>query len=323
MTDTPDQHTAWPDLPSGEWADTVEAIHLWTQIVGKIRLGYSPWLNHSWGVTLYVSTRGLRTSMIPFGGEGVELELDFLDHELNVHTTSGQRASIPLRSSSIADMYRQVLDAMTAVGMPVSIDPMPSEIPDAIAFDDDTVVRTYDRNHATVLWRALIQADRVLTRFRADFKGKASPVHFFWGSFDLATTRFSGRTAPPHPGGIPNFPDDVAREAYSHEVTSVGFWPGNREAPEPIFYSYAYPTPDGFSSATVQPPAAQWLDDLGEFALTYAEVATADDPDATLLSFFETTHAAAADLAGWDRDRLECEHPEGPDWWLNRPHEGS
>lgn len=250
MIDTPDQHTAWPDLPSGEWADTVEAIHLWAQIVGKIRLGYSPWLNHSWGVALYVSTRGLRTSLIPFGSDGVELELDFLGHELNVHTTSGQRASIPLRSSSIADMHRQV----TAVGMPVSIDPMPSEIPD--------------------------EASRT-------------------------------------------FPDDVAREAYSHEVTSVGFWPGNRETPEPIFYSYAYPTPDSFSSATVQPPAAQWLDDLGEFALTYAAVAAADDPDATLLSLFETTHAAAADLAGWDRDRLEGEHPEGPEWWRNLPLEDS
>ena len=315
--------TAWPTLPVDDWTDTIEAVHLWTQIVGKIRLGYSPWLNHSWSVPLYVFTRGLRTSMIPFGTDAAELEFDFLDHELSVHTTAGQHASIPLQSGSVADVYQHVLEAMATVGMPVSINPMPSEIPDATPFDHDTAVRAYDPGHATALWRSLVQADRVLNRFRAGFKGKASPVHLFWGSFDLATTRFSGRTAPPHPGGIANFPDDVAREAYSHELTSVGFWPGNRDAPEPIFYAYAYPTLDGFSASHIEPAEAVWLDDLGEFALPYKAVASADDPDATLGSFFDTTHAAAAELAHWDRANLECEHPEGPDWWRNRPHQSS
>ena len=315
--------TAWPVLPSDDWIDTIETVHLWSQIVGKIRLGYSPWLNHSWSVPLYVSTRGLRTSVIPFGTDAAELEFDFVDHELRVHTTTGQQRAIALETGSVADVYQHVLDAMTQVGMPVSIDAMPNEITDAIAFDQDTAVRRYDPDHAHALWQALVQADRVLTRFRAGFKGKASPVHFFWGSFDLATSRFSGRTAPPHPGGMPNFPDDVAREAYSHELTSAGFWPGNRDSPEPVFYSYAYPTPKGFSTATVEPPEARWLEDLGEFVLSYAAVAGAEDPDATLESFFDTTHAAAAELGEWDRENLECDHPEGPDWWRNRPHQDS
>ncbi len=315
--------TSWPILPADEWHDTIEALHLQTQIVGKIRLGHAAWLNHSWSVPLYVSTRGLRTSMTPYDGEAFELEFDFTEHRLDVHTTTGQRRSIPLGPQSIADFYQAVLDAMDAVGMPVSINPMPSEIPDAIPFSSDTAQRPYDPGHANTLWRALVQVDRVFARFRADFKGKASPVHFFWGSFDLATTRFSGRTAPPHPGGIPNFPDDVAREAYSHEVTSVGFWPGNRAAPDPIFYAYAYPTPAGFSTHEVQPAAAVWLDDLGEFALPYARLHTVEDPDAMLMSFLESTHGAAAELADWDRATLECAHPEGPDWWLNRPHAAS
>lgn len=320
MTEPPNPTKSWPALPTDEWIDTIEALHLWTQIVGKIRLGYSPWLNHSWSVTLYVSTKGLRTSMIPIGNEGVELEFDFTCHQLDIHTTTGQHRSIPLRTQSVADFHRAVLDAMDSVDMPVTIHPMPSEIPDAIPFDQDTAQRNYTPDHANALWRALVQADRVLTRFRADFKGKASPVHFFWGSFDLSTTRFSGRSAPPHPGGIPNFPDDVAQEAYSDEVTSVGFWPGNRDAPEPIFYAYAYPTPDGFSNAAVRPADAAWLDELGEFVLPYATAIAADDPDDMLMSFFDSTHAAAADLADWDRASLECQHPEGADWWKNRPH---
>lgn len=320
MTDSPNPTNGWPTLPSGEWIDTIEALHLWTQVVGKIRLGYSPWLNHSWGVTLYVSTKGLRTSMIPFGNEGVELEFDFTSHQLDIHTTTDRQRSVPLQPQSVAHFHQSVLVAMDSVGMPVTINPMPSEIPNAIPFDHDTAHRSYEPDHAHALWRALVQIERVLTQFRAGFKGKASPVHFFWGSFDLATTRFSGRSAPPHPGGIANFPDDVAQEAYSHEVTSIGFWPGNRDAPEPIFYAYAYPTPDGFSSAEVQPEQAFWLDDLGEFALPYATAIAADDPDAVLASFFESTHAAAAELARWDRTTLECDHPEGPEWWRTRPH---
>ena len=320
MTDTARASVSWPVLPTDAWMETLESLHLWTQIVGKIRLGYSPWLNHSWSVPLYVSTRGLRTSTIPYSGDMVELEFNFLDGRLDIHTSTGKHRAVELRSQSVAEFYREVLDAMRAIGMPVKINPMPSEIPDAVRFDEDTENRAYNPDHALVFWRSLVQSDRVMMRFRAGFKGKASPVHFFWGSFDLATTRFSGRPAPPHPGGIPNFPDDVAREAYSHEVTSVGFWPGNRHAPEPIFYSYAYPMPDGFPTATVEPAEAFWLDDLGEFALAYSEVVASDDPDAMLLSFFESTHAAAATLADWDREQLECGHPEGPTWWHERPH---
>ncbi len=308
----------WPTLPTDAWHETLEAVHLWTQVVGKIRLKYSPWLNHSWSVPLYVSTCGLRTSMIPYGTQAVELEFDFTEHQLEIRTTTCQRRSVPLRRQSVAEFYRAVLDAMDDVGMPVEINPMPSEIPDAIRFDVDTVERSYDRGHANTFWRALVQIDRVLQRFRAGFKGKASPVHFFWGSFDLATTRFSGRTAPAHPGGLPNFPDDVAREAYSHEVTSVGFWPGNRESPSPIFYAYAYPTPNGFSTSDVVPSDAFWLDALGEFALPYGDVAAVEDPDQRLLSFFESAHVAAAELAGWNRPLLECNYPEGPDWWRHR-----
>ena len=212
------------------------------------------------------------------------------------------------------------MEAMDSVGMPVEIHRVPSEIADAIPFDEDTQHSAFDSEHIGALWGALLQANRMMTRFRAGFLGNASPVHFFWGSFDLAVTRFSGRTAPLHAGGIPNFPLDVAREAYSHEVTSVGFWPGNRKAPTPIFYAYAYPSPDGFADAAVAPPEAFWLAELGEFAVAYDAIAGADNPDDALMAFFESTHAAAADLGGWDRQALECADPQGPDWWLTRPH---
>jgi hypothetical protein len=308
----------WPTLPSSEWFDTLETVHLWTQIIGKTRMVSSPWLNHSWSVTLYPSVRGLTTSLVPYGNEGFEWELDLCRHHADLTTTTGEQRRIDLRPMSVAEFYGAVTDAMSDVGMPVSINPMPNEIADAIAFPDYHVHNTYVPEHIHAFWRALLQMNRVFTRFRAGYWGKASPVHFFWGSFDLAVTRFSGRTAPPHGGGVPNFPDDVAREAYSHEVTSAGFWPGNREAPTPIFYAYAYPTPNRFAEAAVQPAEAFWLDALGEFALPYDAVATADDPDRVLTEFLETTHAAAADLAGWDRDALECDHPHGPDWWRDR-----
>jgi hypothetical protein len=310
----------WPSLPSADWTDTLETLHLWTQIVGKIRMGQAPWLNHSWSVALYPTAAGLGTSLVPYEDEGFGLNFDFLREELALSTTTGERRTIELEHRSVADFYASVMDAMESVGMPVSIDPKPSELPVVIPFPEDTQHATFVADHARALWRALLNASRVMNRFRAGFRGKASPVHFFWGSFDLAATRFSGRSAPPHGGGIPNFPLDVAQEAYSHEVTSVGFWPGNREAPDPIFYAYAYPSPAGFSEATVSPPEAFWLADLGEFVLPYAAVAGAEDPDGMLLSFFESTHAAAADLAGWDREALECSDPHGPDWWRTRPH---
>jgi predicted GNAT family acetyltransferase len=311
--------SAWPELPWSDWADTLETFHLWTQVVGKIRLVRTPWLNHSWSVPLYVSPRGLRTSLVPYGTEGFELAFDLVDHRLELTTTTGERRELALEPMSVARFHSSVLAMMDDVGMPVSIHPVPSELPDAVPFPEDHTHASYDRDHVTSIWRALLQAERVMTRFRAGFLGKASPVHLFWGSFDLATTRFSGRTAPPHDGGMPNFPDDVAREAYSHEVTSVGLWFGNRDSPAPVFYAYAYPTPDGFSSAEVRPAEAFWLDALGEFVLPYDVVAAAEDPDEMLRTFFESTHAAAAELAGWERVALECAHPMGPDWWVTRP----
>jgi len=310
--------SSWPELPAEHWADTLETLHLWTQVAGKIRLTQSPWLNHSWSVPLYVSSTGLTTTLVPYGSEGFELAFDFLEHQFRLTTTRGERRSIALEPQTVADFHSRVLDAMASAGMPVSIHPVPSEIPEAIPFPEDTTHASYDGEHARALWRALLSMTHVFQRFRAGFLGKASPVHFFWGSFDLAVTRFSGRTAPPHPGGMPNFPDDVAREAYSHEVTSCGFWPGNRQSPTPIFYAYAYPTPERFADAKVEPAEAFWLTELGEFALPYEAVRTASDPDRHLLSFLESTHAAAADLSGWDRQALECAAPRGPDWWATR-----
>ncbi len=326
MADSPDR-TPWAPLPTAEWTDTLETLHLFTQVVGKIRLTYAPWLNHSWSVPLYVNATGLTTSLIQSSrpehrGVGIEFSFDLHRHLLAVTTTRGDRRELPLADRSVADFHGSVVATAASLGFPVEVHTTPSEIADAIRFEDDDEHDTYVPEHAEALWRALLDGERVMQRFRAGFLGKASPVHFFWGSFDLATTRFSGRTAPPHPGGVPNFPDDVAQEAYSHEVTSVGFWPGNREAPEPIFYAYAYPTPDGFSEAAVRPDGAFWLDALGEFALPHSAVAAADDPDVALLEFFQSTHDAAADLAGWNRRALECAMPQGPDWWANRPHDG-
>ncbi|HEX6257634.1 MAG TPA: DUF5996 family protein [Euzebyales bacterium] len=307
--------SAWPELPWAEWADALEALHLYAQIVGKIRLACGPWLNHSWGVALYVTARGLTTSFVPYRGEGFEVDLDLTRLRAQIVTTAGAVEHVPFASISVAAFHDAVLAAMGAVGMPVTIHPVPSEIADATPFPDDTDERVVDPDHAVALWRALVQAHRVFTEFRAGFLGKVSPVHLFWGAFDLAVTRFSGRPAPPHPGGLPNFPDAVAREAYSHEVTSLGFWPGNRESPTPIFYAYAYPMPGGFADASVEPDEAFWLDALGEFALPYDAVQAADDPDAALLAFARSTHAAAADLAGWDRSALESSDPHPATWW--------
>ncbi|MEQ8719209.1 MAG: DUF5996 family protein [Acidimicrobiales bacterium] len=317
----PTTRNPWPELPSDDWHDTLETLHLWTQIIGKIRMVATPWINHSWSVPLYVSPTGLRTSLVPHDAEGFEWSFDFLADRLTLSTTTGETRVVELGPRSVADFFDEVMAAMGSVAMPVEIHPVPNELPDVIPFGRDTARRSYDGDQVRALWRALLRSNRVFTRFRAGYLGKASPVHFFWGSFDLAVTRFSGRAAPPHGGGVPNFPDDVAREAYSHEVTSVGLWPGNRTAPTPIFYAYAYPTPDGFADATVAPDEAFWLADLGEFALSYPAVAGAADPDAHLMAFLESTHAAAADLAGWDRTALECDDPRGPDWFRNRPHD--
>jgi hypothetical protein len=233
------------------------------------------------------------------------MDFDFVGHALPIITSDGQARTVGLRSITVAAFYEEVFAALEALGIHVSINPVPNELPDPIPFPEDEVHGTYEPNHVAALHGALVQSARVMSEFRAGFIGKVSPVHFFWGSFDLAVTRFSGRTAPPHPGGMPNLPDVVAREAYSHEVSSCGFWLGNRDAPDPIFYAYAYPTPDGFSDAAVQPKDAFWLADLGEFALHYGAVRNSDSPDESLLAFCQSTYEAAADLAHWDRANLE------------------
>jgi len=282
-------------------------LQLWTQIVGKVRLARTPRLNHSWHVTLYVTARGLTTSPVPDGARSFQIDFDFIDHLLVLATSDGTRREVPLRPQSVADFYAAVMAALAALGIDVTISMMPNEIPNAVRFDQDRQHASYDADAAQRFWRVLVDADRVFKRFRTAFLGKSSPVHFFWGSFDLAVTRFSGRRAPLHPGGVPNLSNEVAREAYSHEVSSAGFWPGGGAIDYPAFYSYAYPAPDGFAAARVRPDEAFFSSDLGEFILPYDAVRSAPQPDAALLAFLQSTYEAAADLANWDRAALECE----------------
>jgi Family of unknown function (DUF5996) len=297
----------WPPLPYADWADTRATLHLWMQVVGKIRLKRTPWLNHSWHVTLYVSARGLSTGLIPADGRSFQIDFDFLDHVLLIRTSDGQSRQIGLKPMSVADFYAAVLAALKELGLDVKINPMPCEIPDAVPFDHDTAHKSYDAEAVQRFFRVLTRVNHVLWRFRSGFLGKVSPVHFFWGSFDLAVTRFSGRRAPRHPGGIPHLPNSVAQEAYSHEVSSAGFWPGSRGAVEyAAFYSYAYPAPSGFDAARVKPAGAFFEKTLGEFILPYDAVRSARDPDALLMQFLQSTYDAAANLAKWDRKNLEC-----------------
>lgn len=296
---------AWPPLPYSAWKATCETLHLWTQIVGKIRLMLTPWLNHSWHVPLYVTARGLSTSVIPYRGESFEIRFDFIDHTLDIETSSGQRRRIRLMPQSVCDFYAAVMKALTDLGIEVQITELPCEIPDAISFGDDRVHASYDADAAHRFWRALVQADRVFKKFRTGFIGKASPIHFFWGSFDLAVTRFSGRTAPPFTSKVPGLSTAVMADAYSHEVSSAGFWPGGRGIDYASFYSYAYPTPDAFKDAPVSPKGAFFSEKLGEFLLPYDEVRNARDPDASLLSFLQSTYEATAETAHWDRASLE------------------
>lgn len=297
----------WPELPYREWAETATTLHLWTQIVGKIRLSRTPWLNHSWHVPLYVTSRGLTTGPIPFDGRSVDMTFDFIDQRLLIDASDGGREGVLLKPRSVADFYAATLDAMASLGFAASINRIPSEIADAIPFDEDTVHQAYDAKYAARFWQVLIQVDRVFKEFRSRFIGKASPVHFFWGSFDMAVTRFSGQEAPPHPGGVPNFPDWVAREAYSHEVSSAGFWPGGGGTDSAAFYAYAYPAPEGFSTQPVRPEAAYWSPELGEFLLPYEAVRTAESPDDVLLEFLQSSYEAACNTAGWDRSALELD----------------
>ncbi len=297
---------AWPELDYASWRDTATTLQLWTQIVGKVRLTPTPWLNHSWHVVLHVTAVGLGTSPIYVGDLAVELEFDFLADRLVIRTSAGGRRSVDLVPQSVAAFYRQVMTALGELGVPIAIHDLPSEIADGIPFSADEVHTSYDAEAARRFWRALIQVDRVFKSFRTGFVGKASPVHFFWGSFDLAVTRFSGRRAPPHPGGVPRLPDAVAREAYSHEVSSAGFWPGGDAFPQAAFYAYAYPEPPGFRDQPVRPSAAAFDPKLGEFVLPYEAVRSASAPDEALLAFLQSTYEAAAVTGKWDRPALEC-----------------
>jgi hypothetical protein len=296
----------WPELPYLAWKDTCATLQLWTQIVGKIRLALMPWLNHSWHVTLRVTARGLATPLISCPGCDFQIEFDFIDHTLWVRTDAGHFRQIMLRPVAVAEFYADVMIALKELGIAAEIDEMPNEIADAVRFSDDRVHASYDPEFANRFWRVLLRSQEVFSHFRTAFLGKASPVQFFWGSFDLAVTRFSGRRAPPHPGGIPRLSDAVTREAYSHEVSSAGFWPGGGPIDYPAYYSYAYPVPDGFAAMPVRPARASFNKELGEFILPYDAVRTAPDPKQALLDFLQSTYEAAAVAGKWNRAELEC-----------------
>lgn len=296
---------AWPSLPFEAWSETCATLHRWTQIVGKVRLRQSPWVNHGWHVTLYVTATGLTTSSIQYGNRTFQIDFDFVKHRLALHSSDGGTAGFSLAPQSVATFYTRLMQEMAKLELHVKINAKPNEVNDAIRFDQDETNRAYDFEYANRFWRVLTQADRVFKEFRARFIGKCSPVHFFWGAPDLAVTRFSGRRAPEHPGGIQNLPDWVTREAYSHEVSSCGFWPGGDMMPYAAFYSYAYPEPAGFPVAPVKPGAAFYSTDFREFVLPYDVVRQSTSPDSTLLDFLQTTYEAAANLAKWDRTSLE------------------
>lgn len=294
----------WPSLPLDEWRETHDTLHMWTQIVGKIRAKLTPPINHWWHVPLYVSTRGLTTSPIPYGHRLFEMEFDFVDHLLLIRASEGAVQTVPLAPRSVADFYAEVMARLRELDLEISIWSTPVEVFDPIPFEQDITHASYDAAYARRFWQALVQADRVLKQFRSPFIGKSSPVHFFWGSFDLAVTRFSGRRAPPHPG-VAIMADFITREAYSHEVSSAGWWPGSGPIGRPAFYAYAYPTPDGFKDAPLRPDEAFYSDEMGEFILLYDDVRQASDPDRMLLDFLRSTYKATATLGNWDRSALE------------------
>jgi hypothetical protein len=298
---------AWPELPYAAWKETCSTLQVWTQIAGKIRLVQTPWLNHSWHVVLYVTSRGLSTSAVPYGERSFELNFDFLDHTLKISTDDGNKKEVGLYPRSVADFYAAVMRALSELGIDIRIDELPNEIPDAIPFSEDQVHAAYDRDYAQRFWRVLLQSTRVLEHFRTSFIGKCSPVHFFWGSFDLAVTRFSGRRAPKFEGAgsVPNMPEAVTYDAYSHECCSAGFWPGG-EGSDAAYYCYASPSPQGFDAVPVRPAQAFWNRGLNQFNLPYDAVRTAADPEAALMEFVTSTYDGAASLGKWDRAALEC-----------------
>jgi Family of unknown function (DUF5996) len=301
----------WPSLPFQEWKDTYATLHMWIQIVGKIRLVQSPWINHSWHVTLYLTPRGLTTSPIPYGIRSFQIDFDFIDHKLLILTNDGDVRTIALAPRSVADFYHELLADLEKLNLRLKINTKPNEVANPIPFDKDNEHASYDAHYANQFWRILVQADRVLKQFRARFIGKCSPVHLFWGGLDLVVTRFSGRRAPDHPGGIPHLPDWVTREAYSHEVSSCGFWPGSEQMPQAIFYSYAYPEPKGFSTATVRPGGAGYSSELREFILPYDELRRSSSPDNALLEFLQSSYEAAANFGAWERSELERAEAKG------------
>lgn len=302
------QHNgAWPALPYGAWQDTCATLHLWTQIVGKIRLARTPWVNHGWHVALYVTARGLTTTPIPFERRTADITFDFIAHELRIEVSDGSTGRIALRPQSVADFHSAVMQELRRLELDVSINELPSEIAGAVPFSQDHSHSSYDAEYAQRWWRTLVQIDGVMKQFRSAFLGKVSPVHFFWGSFDLAVTRFSGRKAPLFSGKVPGLAPQVMQEAYSHEVSSAGFWPGGNGVDDACFYSYVYPTSERFRQFPVRPAAASFSEKLGEYLLPYEAVRSAADPAATLLSFLQTTYEAAAVSANWDRAALECE----------------
>ena len=289
----------WPPLPLHEWQDTYRTLHMWTQIVGKIRMTLSPPLNHWWHVTLYVNARGLTTGPVPYPPGIFEIEFDFQKHEVSISSSEGARASRPLRAESVAGFYRGLFESLASLGISAEIDVNPQEVADAVPFDRDTANGSYDAEYAHRFWRVLVSSSKVMQRFRAKFQGKCSPVHFFWGSFDLACTRFSGRLAPPRPGVI-------SGPAYSHEVSSAGFWPGGGAIDGPAYYSYTVPQPGGIENQPIRPAAASWNPQLSEFILMYDDVRRAESPEQSLYDFLESTYDAGARLAHWDRAQLEA-----------------
>jgi hypothetical protein len=297
---------AWPDIPYSAWRETCEALHLFTQIVGKYRLARTPWINHGWQATFYVDARGLTTSRVPDVAGDIEIRFDLVDHVLVGESTDGRAEAFDLKPMSVAEFHDQFIHLVRALGGTPIFHGRPNEVPDPVPFAADHAPRPYDAAAVTRFFHALAAVGRVFERFRTAYIGKVSPVHLFWGSFDLAVTRFSGRRAPAHPGGIPGLPDDVTREAYSHEVSSAGFWPGGPGVDHAAFYSYAYPAPNGFADARIEPAAASFNQTLGEFLLPYDAVRLSEDPEATLLKFLDSTYSAAATLGAWDRAALEC-----------------
>jgi hypothetical protein len=297
--------TSWPSLALNDWSDTKDTLHLWLQIVGKVRLAQTPPINHSWHTTLYVTSRGVTTSPIPHGERTFEIVLDFIDHRLTIQSSDGLSGGLPLEPQTVAVFYRKLMAELDRLGLPVRIVAKPNEVPEAVPFAHDNTHGAYDRDAVHRFWQILVESDRVMKQFRSRFIGKCSPVHLFWGAMDLAVTRFSGRRAPTHPGGIPNLPDVVTREAYSHEVSSCGFWGGTPPIDYPAYYAYAYPEPPGFAEAPVGPSGAFYSKDFKEFILPYDVVRQSSTPDDTLLEFLQSTYEAAANLAAWDRGSLE------------------